>query len=275
MEEGMGDFFISAEELRRRIGTGEAPLIYDVRRREAFAGSPQVLPTARWREHTQAGEWSRDLPRAADVVLYCVHGHNVSQLAATVLREAGLRARVLQGGFEAWRHAGLPLIGKAALPGRDETKPSRWVTRLRPKIDRIACPWLIRRFIDAQAQFYFVEPEQVVPVAKELHAIAYDVEGVEITHAGALCTFDTLIERFGIGDAALRDLAPIVRGADTGRFDLAAEAAGLLAVSLGISALCGGDDAKALDRGFPIYDALYAWRRSAAAETHGWPPKGS
>ena len=271
----MGDFFISTEELRRRIGTGKAPLIYDVRRREVYAESPHILPTARWREHTQTDAWSRDLPRAADMVVYCVHGHNVSQLAAAALREAGLRARVLQGGFEAWRHADMPVIAKAALPGRDETEPSCWVTRLRPKIDRIACPWLIRRFIDAQAQFYFVEPAQVAPVAKELHAIAYDVEGADFTHAGELCTFDTLIARFGIEDLALHDLAPIVRGADTGRFELAPEAAGLLAVSLGISALSGGDDAKALDRGFPVYDALYAWRRSATSETHGWPPKGS
>ncbi len=269
----MGDFFISVEDLRARIGMSGAPLIYDMRRHEAYAGSSHILPTARWRDHTRAEEWSQELRQRAEVVLYCAHGHNVSQLATAVLRAKGINARALQGGFEAWRNAGSPLIRKAALPGRDEFKASRWVTRLRPKIDRIACPWLIRRFIDASAQFFFVEPAHVVSVAEELPGIPYDVEGVEITHDGTLCSFDTLINRFGIDDDPLRELALIVRGADTGRFELAKEAAGLLAVSLGISALSGGDDACALERGFPVYDALYAWRRHAASETHGWPAR--
>jgi hypothetical protein len=132
------------------------------------------------------------------------------------------------------------------------------VTRVRPKIDRIACPWLIRRFIDRDAEFYFVEPAYVLDVANELGAIAYDIDGVEMSHDGPLCTFDTLISRFGIRDPALEYLQLIVRGADTARLDLAPEAAGLLAVSLGISARSGGDDRAALACGFPVYDALYA-----------------
>jgi len=271
----MGDFFVSVEGLWARLGRGDAPVVFDVRRAETYAGSAHVLPTARWREHTLADDWSRSLRPDADIVVYCVHGYQVSQLAAATLREKGIQAHVLKGGFEAWRSSGAPVITKAALPGRDELAPSLWVTRVHPKIDRIACPWLIRRFIDSEAKFLFVEPSQVVPAAKEVAGIPYDVEGVEFTHEGPLCTFDTLMKRFGLQDPSLEGLSLIVRGADTGRFDLAREAAGLLAVSLGISALSGDDDASALERGFPVYDALYAWLRTARSEMHGWPPKQS
>jgi rhodanese-related sulfurtransferase len=272
----MGDFFMAIDELKLCLGTEAAPAIYyDVRRKTAYDETKRILPTARWREYTAAAEWAKTLPAAARVVLYCEHGHHASQLAAAVLRQRGIAAQVLQGGFEGWIGAGGPTIVKDALPGRVETAPSRWVTRIRPKIDRIACPWLIRRFIDAEAQFYFVEPAWVAEVADELSAIPYDVEGVEISHEGELCTFDTLLRRFGLEDAALHDLALIVRGADTARFDLALQAAGLLAISLGMSVLAGGDDVRALERGFPVYDALYAWRRHAAEEIHGWPAKRS
>ena len=133
-----------------------------------------------------------------------------------------------------------------------------------------------RELSQGHAEFHFVEPAYVVDVAKELGGIAYDIEGVEISHGVGedgqeLCSFDTIIRRFGLHDPALDALALIVRGADTARLDLAPEAAGLLAVSLGISALSGGDDRGALARGFPVYDALYAWQRHAAGETHNWP----
>ncbi len=271
----MGELFMSLDELRARIGTAGAPAIVDVRRRPVFDADPTVLPAARWRDHMQTGAWVRDLPADRELLVYCVHGHNVSQLAAASLREAGYRVRSLEGGIEAWRQAGHPLIRKAGLPGRDETKPSIWVTRVKPKIDRIACPWLIRRFIDAEARFLFVEPEFVKDVAAEVGGIPYDIEGVDLTHRGEGCSFDTLLDELGLDEPSLRALALIVRGADTGRPDLAPEAAGLLAVSLGISALSGGNDAAALDRGFPVYDALYAWLRHAKGETHGWPPRSA
>ena len=271
----MSDFFISADELRSRIATSDAPIVYDVCRADKYCTFETTLPTARWREHTRVGEWALGIPYGSSVVLACVHGHNVSQLAASALREKGIDARVLAGGVEGWKAAGYPTIIKAALPGRSETAPSRWVTRVRPKIDRIACPWLIRRFIDRDAEFHFVEPAYVVEVAQELGGIPYDIDGVEITHDGPLCSFDTIIRRFGIKDASLDALALIVRGADTARLDLAPEAAGLLAISLGISAQSGGDDRAALTRGFPVYDALYAWHRHAAGETHNWPAAGA
>ena len=271
----MGELFMTLDELRARIGTAEAPAIVDVRRWAAFNPDATVIPTARWRDHMQAKEWAREVTSGREILVYCAHGHNVSQLAVATLREAGHNVRSLEGGIEAWRQAGHPLIRKAGLPGRDEAKPSIWVTRVKPKIDRIACPWLIRRFIDDQARFLFVEPEFVKDVAAEIGGIAYDIEGVDLTHRGEGCTFDTLLDELGLDEASLRALALIVRGADTGRPDLAPEAAGLLAVSLGISALSGGDDASALERGFPVYDAIYAWLRHAKGETHGWPPRSA
>ncbi len=269
----MSDFFISTAELKSRIATADAPIVYDVCRAEKYCTFDTVIPTARWRDHHKVHDWAREIPYEASVVVACVHGHNVSQLVVSALRERGIDARVLAGGNEGWKGAGLPTIKKAALPGRDEGRPSRWVTRVQPKIDRIACPWLIRRFIDRDAEFLFVEPAYVVDVAKEVGGIPYDIDGVEITHEGPLCSFDTIIKRFAIRDAALDTVALIVRGADTARMDLAPEAAGLLAISLGNSALSGGDDRAALTRGFPVYDALYAWARHAKGETHNWPAK--
>ena len=149
--------------------------------------------------------------------------------------------------------------------------PTRWITRERPKIDRIACPWLVRRFVDPRAVFLFVPADEVTARAKTLDAIAFDVPGVAFSHVGEKCSFDAFIEHFELDDPALDRLATIVRGADTGRLELAPECAGLLAVSLGISASSATDE-EALEQGFPVYDALYAWARDAAGETHGWPP---
>lgn len=152
------------------------------------------------------------------------------------------------------------------------TSPTRWITREKPKIDRIACPWLVSRFIDPAAEFLFVPADQVLAEAEARDAIPFDVPGVDYSHDGELCSFDAFINRFGLKDPALDRLALIVRGADTGRPDLAPECAGLLAVSLGIS-VSAESDADALALGFPVYDALYAWARDAGGETHGWPPK--
>jgi len=148
----------------------------------------------------------------------------------------------------------------------------QWITRERPKIDRIACPWLIARFIDKEPEFIFVPPAEVLPKAQELDAIPYDMEGVELTHAGPLCSFDALLKKYELTDAALHDLAVIVRGADTARPDLAPECAGLLAVSLGLSQLFR-DDHEQLRHGFVVYDALYAWLTDARGETHTWNPQ--
>src|SRR5215211_5974974 len=142
----------------------------------------------------------------------------------------------------------------------------KWITRQRPKVDRVACPWLISRFIDQQPEFIFVAPNEVVSQAEALGAIPFDVEGVELTHDGPLCSFDAFIAKYSLGgDAALQTIATIVRGADTARLDLAPEAAGLLAISLGLSVMYE-NDLELLEHGFVVYDALYAWCTRAADE---------
>jgi hypothetical protein len=153
-----------------------------------------------------------------------------------------------------------------------ERRPTRWVTRERPKIDRIACPWLIRRFIDPWAEIRFVPTASVFDVAKREGAVAFDIPGATFTHDGEQCSFDALVGRFGIADPGVAALVPIVRGADTDRHDLAPEAAGLHALALGMSALYT-DDRELLERGLLLYDALYAWAMRAKDERHGWRPE--
>jgi hypothetical protein len=147
----------------------------------------------------------------------------------------------------------------------------KWITRERPKIDRIACPWLIRRFIDEKAEFLYVPKGDVMRIAAESGAIPYDVPGVELTHEGELCSFDAFIRKYELRDPALQTVATIVRGADTDRLDLAPQASGLLAITLGLSANFT-NDFEMLDRGLVIYDALYSWAKSLQGERHGWYP---
>jgi hypothetical protein len=148
----------------------------------------------------------------------------------------------------------------------------RWITRERPKIDRVACPWLIARFIDDQPEFLFVPPGEVADRARELDATPYDIEHVELTHVGNRCSFDAFIEKYGLTDPSLARIATIVRGADTAHPELAPQAAGLLAISLGLSRMFR-DDHEVLRHGFVVYDALYAWCREAIDETHSWNPQ--
>ena len=152
-----------------------------------------------------------------------------------------------------------------------DRRPTRWVTRERPKIDRIACPWLIRRFIDADAAFIYVPTGKVFAVAEKEGAVAYDIPGAPFSHVGERCSFDAFIDRFQIDDSGVRALQPIVRGADTDRHDLAPEAAGLHALSLGLS-MTHADDHALLEQGIVIYDALYAWAVKARGEKHNWKP---
>jgi len=148
-----------------------------------------------------------------------------------------------------------------------------WITRERPKIDRIACPWLILRFIDRDAQFHFVPADRVLAMAEQIGATPYDIPGVELTHAGELCSFDAFLTRYRLDDPALSQLAVIVRGADTSRLDLAPQCAGLYAISLGLSATLTNDH-EMLRHGLVMYDALYAWCATLQNETHAWPPAG-
>ena len=148
----------------------------------------------------------------------------------------------------------------------------KWITRERPKIDRIACPWLIRKFIDLKAEFVFVPKDQVLAVAKDIGATPFDIPDVELTHRGEFCSFDTFIEKYQLKDPALERMALIIRGADTDRNDLAPECSGLLAITLGLAA-CFQDDHQLIEQGFKIYDALYRWSQSLTDEKHGWYPE--
>lgn len=265
---------ISPDELARRVGTADCPPIVDVRRAASFQADPRRVASAVWRDHMLSDEWGRELDRGRGLVVYCAHGHNVSALAAARLRAAGIDAVVLEGGIEAYTAAGGLLVTREG-PGVASglPRPSVWVTRERPKIDRVACPWLIRRFIDPSAIFHFVPADWVVDVAEEMGAIPFDVADVHYSHRGETCSFDTFLSEFGLRDDRLDQLALIVRAADTARPDLAPEAAGLLAMSLGLSAI-ENDDLIQLDKGMLLYDALYGWLRHARSETHNWPKAG-
>ena len=267
-------YSISAKDLWNAIATQSAPQIVDVRRREAYAQSPQLLPGGLWRDAGNSQEWSSEFDRTRPIVVACKAGHEMSHTAVAHLRADGLDARVLVGGYEALAKAGLPFAAKAELDRLTPKRPGVWVTRRRPKLDRVACPWLIRRFLDPQARVLFVDPDEVVNVARESGGVPFDIKNVELSHEGERCTFDTMLKLFGLEvEPSLARLALIVRGADTARPDLAPEAAGLHAVSLGLSALAGDDDHCLLERGFMIYDALFAWLRFAADERHNWPAR--
>ena len=264
---------ISPNTLIQMLGTDRCPLIIDVRRLPAFQASPQRIAGSIWRDHMTTDDWAPALPQGSTIAVYCVHGHNVSEIAAARLAAAGYDAVIVDGGLEAWVSAGGPTVARVA-PGVDPAsqQPSVWVTRERPKIDRIACPWLIRRFVDPLAVFHYVAAEWVKDVADELGAIPFDIADVHYSHRGDACSFDTLIAEFRLGDPSLLHLARIVRGADTARLDLAPQAAGLLAISLGLSAI-EDDDLRQLEKGMAIYDALYGWCRHAVAEIHNWPAR--
>ncbi len=269
-------YSISPTQLWTMIGTPRAPQIVDVRRRDIYMSNPGLIPASVWREPAALPEWIATLDPNRPVVIACKAGKELSQFITAELRAAGYDAAMLTGGQAGWLDAKLPLIDRKTADRLMPSRPSTWITRRRPKIDRIACPWLIRRFIDPNAKFLFVDPDHVADAAREFGAIPFDIAGVEISHDGERCSFDTLLKLFDLeSEPSLARLALIVRGADTARPDLAPEAAGLHAVSLGLSALAGDDDHDLLRQGFLIYDALFAWLRFAVDERHNWPSKAA
>lgn len=244
---------ITAKEVRRAIDGTKPPIVIDVRRQPVFLEATEMIQGALRRDPEDVAGWAKALPAASEVVVYCVHGHQVSRNAAAALRQAGVAARYMEGGLEeGWKAVEGPLDRKPAKAG------TRWVTRERPKIDRIACPWLISRFIDPGAEFLYVHSTQVLAAAGERDAIAYDVAGVRFTHDGERCSFDAFLRHYRLADPALEALATIVRGADTGRLELAPQAPGLAAISLGLSRNFA-DDHEMLKHGMVMYDALYRW----------------
>ena len=255
---------ISVPQLARLIGTPDAPTIIDVRIPDDFAAHPHLIPTAIRHAYKDMDVLSKTLA-GHRVVVVCQRGLKLSEGAAALLRTHGIGAETLEGGLAAWVAASLPMVPATALPATN-----LWVTRHRPKIDRIACPWLIRRFIDPSARFLFVSPSEVTEVAARFDATPFDIDGVFWSHRGDTCTFDTLITEFGLSTPALDRLATVVRGADTDRHDLAPQAAGLLAISVGLSRMFK-DDLQQLAAGLTLYDALYRWARDGFDEGHDWP----
>lgn len=257
---------ISVSQLKTALGGQTPPIVIDVRRAAVFLKDERMIRGALRRDPEHATAWAKSLPKASAVVVYCVRGHEVSQGAAGALLELGLAARYLEGGIEAWIATQGPLDAKAPDAG------TRWVTRERPKIDRIACPWLIARFVDPQAEFLYVPSKEVLDAAQQKHAVPYDVPDVHFSHEGERCSFDAFLKHYRLSDSALDELALIVRGADTARLELAPQAPGLAAISLGLSRNFA-DDHEMLEHGMVVYDALYAWCKEGKQEVHTWNPQ--
>ncbi len=234
----MGDFStqLSPETLRERIGTGRCPHLFDVRRAEAFAAAADIIPTAAWRDHRAADTWGAALPPDAEILVYCVHGHQVSRSAAALLRAQGYAAAYLEGGIEGYRAAGGPLVTKAGLPA----SPSRWITTDRPTAAALAGAWFVQRFLDRDAVLLFAAPDWLSETAAELDA-------------EVLPGLDALLARFAGAGGALEELATVLREAPQ---------------SAGIDALCQGllevsaDDHAVRGQGLVLFDALYAWCRT-------------
>jgi rhodanese-related sulfurtransferase len=257
---------ISPDQLYAQLGTAAAPIVLDCRRAAEFEADNALIISAVRQVPDAAPRGLKDLRAGRRVVVYCADGGDVSQEMVATLAKTGASVAYLAHGMAGWRELGLPTRRKFNLP------TDKWVTRARPKIDRIACPWLIRRFIDPYAVFLYVPPPDVRSIAAALGAVPYDIEGVEFSHEGERCSFDTILRIFGVADPALDRLAAIVRGADTSRHDLTPQCGGLFAISLGLSANFPNDH-DMLAHGMVMYDALYTWCRSLQSETHNWPAK--
>jgi rhodanese-related sulfurtransferase len=261
---------ITVAQLSRLVGLPDAPAIIDVRIDEDVAADQFFLPGSVRRDYRAVCEWGAEFAGQRRVVVVCHRGLKLSEGVAAWLRHLGIPAETLEGGHQAWRQAGGMVFSPEHLPSPIASGGSVWVTRARPKIDRIACPWLIRRFIDRQAVFLFVAAAEVEAVADRFGATPFDIEGVFWSHRGPLCTFDTMIAEFGLVSPALDRLARIVRAADTATLEAEPQAAGLLAASLGLSRMYK-HDLEQLEAGMLLYDAFYRWCRDAAEETHNWP----
>jgi rhodanese-related sulfurtransferase len=259
---------ISSAALYAQLGLPHSPVIVDVRDESQYLAQPLLIPGALRGSPDDVGRWAAALPRTRPVAVYCDRGEQVSRVIADELAAKGFPASYLHGGFAAWvvaGHATVRVRSDLNAPGG-----SRWVTRERPKIDRLACPWLVRRFIDPDAQFFYTPAHRVRSEAEVLRAEPYDITGVTFSHRGPRCSFDAFLDEFDLHDRVLDELADIVRAADTGELAQSREAPGLLAISLGLSANVA-DDILLMEEAMHIYDALYSWCKTARHESHSWP----
>jgi len=225
---------ITVNQLSRLVGTPSAPTIIDVRIDEDFNDDPHLIPGALRHPFTHIAALAPML-RNKSAVVYCQKGFKISEGAAAILRSHGVKAEVLEGGQFGWRDAGQLMVQAHQIPERNSEGQSVWVTRLRPKIDRIACPWLIRRFVDPKAQFLFVGASEVLAVAEKFNATPFDIEDVYWSPRDEQCSFDTMLNEFGLNNDALEQL----------------------------------------DAGMLLYDAMYRWARDATGERHDWPTNAS
>lgn len=261
---------ISPDKLARLIGVPHCPALIDVRAEDEYLADPRFAPGALRRPPETVVDWASEFADRA-VIVIDKSGQRGSEGVAAWLRHAGAAsADVLTGGHLAWVKSGGPLVPAAKVPPRDALGRTVWITRSRPKVDRVACPWLIRRFVDPSAVFLFVAPAEALAVAERFGGAAFDIDGAFWSHRGERCTFDTMLDEWGLAIEPLQKLAVIVRGADTARLDIAPEAAGLLAASLGLSRMYA-DDLEQLEAGMALYDAFYRWCRDATDEPHNWP----
>ena len=257
---------ITVSQLQRLVGTPDCPVLIDVCIDQDFALDPRIIPTSKRHAFQNIKELVPVL-LGKRVVVVCQKGLKLSVGASAILRSEGVTAEYLEGGIFAWKAAGAPLVPEASIPFSRDTNRSVWVTRHRPKVDRIACPWLIRRFVDRNASFLFVEPSQVEAVAEKFGAAEFDTKSSFWGHRGGDCTFDTMLSEFQLHTLPLRRVAGIVRAADTNKLVEVNEAAGILAVLLGLSRMYK-DDLKQLEAGMQLFDAVYRWSRDAVDEIH-------
>jgi len=258
---------LSTHEVYAQLGLQQSAFIIDVRTREELERVPRLIPGAVHFDPEDVLQWRQKVPANREVTLYSAAGRDGGSVV-NVLSQRGLRVSTIAGGIGRWMSDQLPTIRirpELGVPGG-----SHWVTRERPKIDRIACPWLVRRFIDPQASFFYVPAARVRAEAQALGAQPYDIADVTFSHRGPQCSFDAFLAEFELHDPVLDALAQIVRAADTATLDKSREAPGLLAISLGLSASTR-DDQLLLEQAMSVYDALYAWCKTARDEPHSWP----
>ena len=252
---------ITPQNLMRLIGTPDCPVLIDVCDDDDFGDDPNLIPTS-FHHPSKSLETLVPSLQGKRVVVICKKGLKLSSGGAALLRSHGITAENIEGGKVAWRDAGLPFVPAGKLPAN-----KLWVTRHRPKIDRIACPWLLRRFVDPGTRILYVPPSDVMLVAERYNAIPFDVPEAQYSHREELCTFDVLLQEFGLQSKALDAVAEVVRAADTNKHDASPQAAGLLAISVGLSRMYK-DDTRQLDAGMAVYDALYRWARDGQEESH-------
>ncbi len=249
---------ISVAQLHALMGTPTYPVILDVRISEDFNDDPRIIPAAIKRDFDKIDTLAEEC-LGKDVVVYCQKGLKISQGCAALLRQRGIKAEFLEGGQFAWRDAGFPMVNASKIPRKAHENSTLWVTHDLPNIDAMACAWLIKRFIDPYAKYLFVESSQVMNVADRFNATAFAIEKSKASNDGMLCSFDAMLKEFDlISSEALGKLAMIIRGASNNDHDLALEAMGLKAISIGLSAMVK-DDLKKLEASMVIFDSLYRW----------------